>query len=57
MKNEKKILILGFVVLLIILASCKNEKNNFGPLGSTHIHADFKVYILGSPIDFSLQKY
>ena len=28
-----------------------------GPLGSTHIHADIKVYVNGNPIDFSQPKY
>lgn len=55
MRNNKIILIFAFI-LLFMLVGCK-AKNNFGPLGSTHIHADFKVYILGNPIDFSLQKY
>ena len=28
-----------------------------GPLGSTHIHADVKVYINGNALDFSQKKY
>ena len=28
-----------------------------GPLGSTHLHADVKVYINGQAIDFSQRKY
>ena len=46
-----------FFTLVLVISGCNNNKNNFGPLGSTHVHADFKVYILGNPIDFSLSKY
>ncbi|MDP3765607.1 MAG: hypothetical protein Q8R04_03775 [Nanoarchaeota archaeon] len=31
--------------------------SGIGPLGSTHIHADVKVYINGQSIDFSQHKY
>ena len=31
--------------------------SGIGPLGSTHIHADVKVYINGQSIDFSQRKY
>ena len=31
--------------------------DGIGPLGSTHQHADVKVYINGKPIDFSQRKY
>lgn len=31
--------------------------SGIGPIGSTHIHADIKVYINGQPIDFSQKKY
>lgn len=31
--------------------------SGIGPLGSTHIHADAKVYINGNSIDFSQEKY
>ena len=31
--------------------------SGIGPLKSTHIHADVKVYINGQPIDFSQKKY
>lgn len=56
MKGKKSGIFL-LAALLIVLYGCSGAKNNFGPLGSTHIHADFKAYVLGSPIDFSIQKY
>ena len=31
--------------------------NGIGPLASTHIHADAKVYINGNSVDFSQRKY
>lgn len=31
--------------------------SGIGPLGSTHLHADVKVYINGNVIDFSQRKY
>ena len=55
MKNKIKIAL--FLLFVLVISGCNSNKNNFGPLGSTHIHADFKVYILGNPIDFSLSKY
>ena len=53
----KKIFLIVSIAALIFLLGCGISKNNFGPLGSAHIHADIKAYILGNPIDFSLQKY
>jgi len=47
--------ILGFIIV-ITLVGCSSS-NNFGPLGSTHRHADLKVYVLGNPIDFGVSKY
>ena len=34
-----------------------SKLSGIGPLKSTHIHADIKVYINGQPIDFSQKKY
>ena len=56
MKNKKIILILSFVIFLFILSGC-GTGNKFGPLGSTHRHADIKVYVLGKPLDFNSPKY
>jgi len=41
----------------LFLLGCDADKNNFGPYGSTHIHADFKVYILGDALNFNSAKY
>jgi len=50
----------GLVVQLSSFAK-ENSQLHFlsgiGQLGSTHIHADVKVYISGQPIDFSQHKY
>jgi len=45
------------IALAFLIYGCSNEKNNFGPLGSTHQHADIKVYVLENAIDFSLPQY
>ena len=34
-----------------------NNKSNYGPLGSEHVHAAFVVKLDGTPIDFSQPKY
>ena len=50
-------IIFGLVIIsALFLVGC-SEKNNFGPYGSTHIHIDYKVYILGKPINFDLPRY
>lgn len=43
---------LGFVAYNWIASTPR-----IGPVGSTHIHQDFKVYLDGNAIDFSQQKY
>ena len=53
----KKIFLIVSLAALIFLLGCGTPKNNFGALGSAHIHADIKTYVSGNPIDFSLQKY
>lgn len=57
--RHKKILftVIAAVVVIILVGCSDSEKNNFGPVGSTHKHADIKLYILGNAIDFSQQKY
>ena len=52
-----KIIFLMIGIVALFLYGCASEKNSFGPLGSAHIHADIKVYVLSNPIDFSLPKY
>jgi len=44
------------IIITLFLVGCAN-KDNFGPYGSTHSHADFKVYILGKPLNFDSAKY
>lgn len=55
MKNKKTI-VLCIAIIGLVLYGC-SEKNNFGPLGSAHKHADIKVYVLGNEIDFGLLQY
>ena len=45
------------IIFILFLYGCGAEKNSFGPLGSTHKHADVKIYVLGNAIDLSQQKY
>jgi len=56
----------GLVLLLIILVLALGGalaritglwSGGLGAPGSTHEHADFKVYLLGEPVDFSQDKY
>ena len=55
----KKTFMLGFLALTLMIAGCSSDKpqNNFGPLGSTHNHADIKIYMLGNALDFSVPQY
>jgi len=54
----KKTKFISFLVIIstLFLISCTN-KDNFGPYGSIHNHADFKVYILGKSLNFNLPRY
>jgi len=56
MENNKIILLIFAITLVILINSC-SEKNSFGPYGSTHNHADFKVYILGQALNFNSPKF
>ncbi len=47
-------LILAVVIYGILVLSAQPK---IGPAGSTHLHADVKVYINGNPIDFSQPMY
>ncbi|VVB58432.1 Uncharacterised protein [Candidatus Anstonella stagnisolia] len=42
--------------LLALAAGCVQQQN-FGAFGSTHEHADFKMYVNGQALDFSQAKY
>lgn len=52
----RKFILYLLVIFSVILVGC-SQKETIGPLGSAHTHADFKVYILGNPINFDGQKY
>ena len=45
------------LILLMALALGCTQQQKFGPYGSAHEHADFKVYILGTAFNFSDEKY
>jgi hypothetical protein len=47
--------VVAAVLLLLLLAGCR--KQVIGPVGSTHIHSDFKVYLDGEEIDFAKREY
>ena len=57
MGYKKIILILTISIFILILSGCGTEKNKFGPYGSTHDHADFKVYVLGKSLNFNSPQY
>lgn len=52
-------LLVALLVLGLGLGAYKllTSKPRMGSLGSAHIHADFKVYIEGRALDFSIPKY
>lgn len=52
MKNYNKIIFFLLLIITIFIIGC-SKKDNIGPRGSTHIHADFKVYILGNQLNFN----
>lgn len=54
---KKIIIVLIFLLALVTIAACSNKANRIGPLGSTHIHADIKVYVDGKYVDFSKPQY
>ena len=51
-----KIIYFLVIVFAFFLIGC-SEKNKLGPYGSIHSHADFKVYILGNPLNFDSSRY
>jgi len=56
MKN-KYIILLGLCIITILFINGCSGKNNFGPRGSAHNHADFKVYILGKPLNLNSPQF
>jgi len=57
MGNKKLILISVVLVFVLFLYGCSGTKNKIGALGSTHRHVDFKLYVLGNSIDFTVSKF
>lgn len=51
----KPALVIATMIALIVLAGC--SKQQIGPLGGIHTHADFKVYLNGKQVDFAKQQY
>lgn len=51
-----KIIIFLAIITIFVISGC-SEKSKFGPRGSTHIHADIKVYILGNPLNFNSPRF
>ena len=51
------IIIVAAAVIVFSYLIFQAYPNSVGPVGSTHIHADMKVYINGVAIDFSQPKY
>jgi len=48
--------VLVLAALLLVLAACKLNPP-IGPVGSTHIHVDYKVYLNGQDVDFAKREY
>lgn len=57
MKNKKIILLSSLLLFILILYGCSGGGNKIGTLGSTHNHVDFKMYVLGNPLDFTQNKF
>jgi len=53
----KKIILFGIVVFVLFIYGCSEGQTKMGRLGSTHDHANFKLYILGNNVDFGNQRY
>ncbi len=49
--------ILGIAAFVIFLPKPDNDNVQIGPLGSTHIHADFAVYLNGKQVSFNDDTY
>ncbi len=58
-----KILTYGIIILIIVGAGAllvwalTAQSSGIGAVGSTHIHQDWKMYINGNSVDFSVSKY
>lgn len=49
--------VIGLAVFVVFLPKPQGQLPQLGPVGSTHQHADFKIYINGVLVDFSSAKY
>jgi len=59
-KNELSVRagVLAALVLALLMAGCaQSPQPQFGIFGSTHEHADFKMYINGAAVNFSQERY
>lgn len=65
-KMKKQAITAGIILLVIagigyamvaLGSQIRSTPLNIGPVGSTHEHSDFKVYLRGEELDFSLPKY
>ncbi len=52
----KRAFIFIALLTLLIIAGCATRPP-IGPVGSAHIHADFKAYVDGQPLDFAKREY
>ena len=52
----KKFIYYLAIIFVLFLVGCTSGVR-IGPYGSTHSHADFKVYILGKPLNFDSARY
>ena len=52
----KKLIYFLIIIFVLFLVGCTSG-NRIGPYGSTHSHSDFKVYILGKPLNFDSARY
>lgn len=51
------VIALGAFVIYLPKPEPTGSPGRIGPVGSTHQHADFKVYILGEQLDFTSPRY
>lgn len=57
MKNKNVIIWIIILLILFGITYAVKISNKIGPLGSTHEHADFKVYINGQILNFAHPEY
>jgi len=53
----KNIIFLSLAIITILFINGCSEKTSFGPRGSAHNHADFKIYILGKSLNFNSPQF